>query len=46
MPKICGKLPNALQAKTGVNQQILMIRSKLSMGTKLSDESVKSYRSQ
>ena len=44
--KIYEKCPKALQAKTGVNRQILMSRSVLSMGTKLSDASVKDYRSQ
>ena len=46
MTKICGKLPNSLQVKIGVNRQILMSRSKLSMGIRLSDASITSYRSQ
>jgi len=39
-------LLNALQAKTDVNQQILMSILKLSMGTKLSNPTFTSYRSQ
>ena len=46
MPMIYVKLPNALQVKTGVNRQISMSKSKLSMGTRLSGASIKSYGSQ
>ena len=37
---------NELQAKTDVNRKVLMSKSKLSMGTVLSDAGVTSYRSQ